>query len=177
LSFVFWLAGGDNVTAETPVHDISIRDANAAVQFTRRPRLVRAEQRLGWRLGLVVIVLSRFNRTAGTVGHLHVLSWALRSQRSRQVFLAFWEGRRAAGEIVNRMDPSLPLTLSLAAAHGLIEVKDNRRVGLTESGKALAKRIKSADDLFATELGYLDRLGSLRDARMERLLGPVGSVV
>ncbi len=149
---------------------------DAPIVFRPRPRLIRAEQRIPWRIGLLCLTLSRFNQNSATVGHLHTLSWAMRSHRSRESFLSVWDGRRLAGELLTRMDPNLPVTLNLAVVRGLAAVKAaNQRIGLTQAGIDTAAQILNEPGLFVSETEFLTRLGRLSDSRMDQRLAAAGA--
>lgn len=156
----------------------AIQTFDSPVTFTSRPRMVRAEQRVAWRLSALALVLNRFNKKAASIQHLHIVGWALRSPRSRQAFLMFWEGKRTAGSLTDRFDPNLAVTLNLALAHGLIDLHSaSRRVALTDDGAALASEIEGQPDLLRDVKSFLNSLGDkLSDAKIEKTFaGPVRS--
>lgn len=145
-----------------------------AVTFTQRPKQLEARQRLPYRTALLVLTLSRFNRNSASLVHIHTLMWATRTRRTREMFVAWWAGRRLANASTSRIDPDLQITLNLAIIHGLVEpVADRKRIRLTEKGIQLAQVVESADGLLSPEKSFLDSLGALNDARMNRQLGEV----
>jgi hypothetical protein len=150
-------------------------DLDARVRFHRLPRPLPAEQRVAYRLATLVLILSRFKRATASVESLHLISWATRSRRSRAILLSWWDGRRFADTVTERLDPNLQVTLNLAVVHGLARVANaaRRRIGLTEQGGALAARLYADDGLLRIEKRFLASLGALSDGRISRVLGEV----
>lgn len=135
--------------------------------FTQRPRALPARQRVDFRTGLVLLVLSYSRGQTLGLTHVHALVWAMRSRRTRAMFRAWWEGRRFVGTVTYRLDPDLGLSLSLLTAEGLVSFvgTQGRRLTLTEKGRALAEDLRSGD-LFAVEKDFLASFTSLNDAQM-----------
>jgi hypothetical protein len=152
--------------------DIDAGDVD--IVFRRQPKPVAARHRLAYRTALVVIVLSRFNREAAKLTNLHTLMWATRTSRTRRMFAAWWHGRRYYFTATNRIDPDLQVTLNLAIVDGLIAPgASNGRVQLTDKGRDLAGRIHGLEDLLVVEKAFLNDLGRLSDAAIERRLAGV----
>jgi hypothetical protein len=154
---------------------IELDDLETPVRFHRQPRSLPAEQRVAYRLATLVLTLSRFNHTTASVESLNLISWATRTRRSRATLLSWWDGRRFADTVTERLDPNLPVTLNLAVAHGLAGIVNvaRRRVALTEHGGALAARLDAADGLLRIEKRFLASLGTLSDGRIGRVRGKV----
>ena len=147
-------------------------DVDAPVRFRRQPRVVRGEQRIAWRLGALVLVLSRFNQVTASIESIHLISWALRSPRTRQLLLSRWTGTHSLVRLPRHIDPGLPITLRLAVADGLVRVhgQGHRRIVLTAAGSALAAEIDQQAGLFSTEKAFLSKLGRISDAGVSRVL-------
>src|SRR5437870_4089809 len=64
------------------------------VVFRLQPKPIQARHRVTYRTALLVLVLSRFNKNAAKLTNLHTVVWATRSKRTRQMFTAWWMGRR-----------------------------------------------------------------------------------
>lgn len=145
--------------------------AELDVVFRRQPKPVPARLRLAYRTGVLVLVLSQFNRGAASVINLHTVVWALRTARTRQMFRAWWDGRRFSFSSTSRIDPDLQVTLNLALVDGLIvSRREGARVELLEKGWDLANRIAAVDDLLVVEKDFLQGLERLSDASMDRRL-------
>ncbi|MGZ6798808.1 MAG: hypothetical protein ACXVGR_03120 [Mycobacteriaceae bacterium] len=122
----------------------------------------------------MVLVLSNFNRNTASLINLHTLMWATRTRRTRQMFLAWWSGRRLANAVTARIDPDLQITLNLAMVHGLVEpTPDRRRMRLTGKGLELATLVSGELDLLRVEKDFLELLGPLSDSKVDRQLGEV----
>jgi hypothetical protein len=141
----------------------------ATARFTRRPRALPARQRLTYRTGLVVLTLDHCRQKAIRLDNLHLLSWAMRSRRTRAMFGAWWSGRRFTGTFTQRLDPELELSLNLLMADRLVQFTNvaGRRVGLTDSGKALAAELRN-EDVYDTEKAFLATFDELNDAAISR---------
>jgi hypothetical protein len=157
--------------------DPELTEIDAPVRFRRQPRALAAEQRVAYRLAVLALTLSRFRQATASVEHLHLLTWAMRSHRSRRMLLAWWDGHRFADTVTERLDLNLPVTLNLALTHGLVRIRNaqGNRVSLTEQGAALAARVDEEADLLRIEKAFLARLNDLSDAKITRTLGRVAS--
>jgi hypothetical protein len=146
---------------------------DAPIRFRRQPRLLLAERRISYRLALLALILSRFHKNTGSIAHLNLLFWAMRSERSRSMLLAWWAGRRFADTVTERTDPSLQVTLNLALSHELVGIGGNqkKRVALTSTGAALANSVDAEEDLMVIEKNLLSQLGILSDSQITRRLG------
>lgn len=143
---------------------------DAPVVFTQRPRPLLAEHRVSYRLATVVLVLSRFRSATASLRSLHLVSWAIRTRRSRSMLLAWWGGRRFADTVTERLDPALSVTLNLAISHGLVRLLPaGHRLQLTEAGAELVRTVDNNDALLVTEKAFLSELMPLNDARVARL--------
>ena len=144
----------------------------ATAVFVRRARAVPARQRLTYRTGLVILILSNCRSQSLGLSNLHLLTWATRSRRTRAMFGAWWNGQRFVGSATERLEPELTLSLALLVADGLIKFTNvaGRRVGLTELGRELADGINSAD-VYEIEKGFLGSLDGINDAKMSTRLG------
>ncbi len=143
---------------------------DAPVVFTQRPRPLLAEHRVSYRLATIVLVLSRFRSATASLRSLHLISWAIRTRRSRSMLLAWWGGRRFADTVTERLDPALSVTLNLAISHGLVRLLPaGQRLQLTEAGAELARTVDGSEALLVTEKAFLEELMPLNDARVARL--------
>ncbi|MFF4779586.1 hypothetical protein ACFY05_42905 [Microtetraspora fusca] len=156
----------------SPTHDAA--DLNVPVVFRRQPRPISARQRVAYRSGLLLLILSKFNRNAAKLENIHLLTWATRSSRTRRILIAWLSGHTSARLVGYRTDPELPVTISLAIVDGLVSPTGNgQRVKLTDKGVLLANMIDSERDLFRLEKEFLARLGALSDASIARRMGGV----
>lgn len=158
----------------TPGLDPVPAAADLNVVFRTQPRPVQARHRVAYRTALLVLVLASFNRGAASFVHLHTVMWATRSSRTRQMFIAWWSGRRVRDTATDRFDPDLQVTLNLALVDELVQLSGNRqRVRLTDKGRGLADLINDDSELLAVDKSFLGKLSHLSDAEMQRKLGQV----
>jgi hypothetical protein len=142
------------------------------VVFRPRPAPVPARHRFAYRTSVLVLTLGHFNRQSAKVANLHLLTWAMRSSRTRSMFSNWWAGRRYADTVTSRIDPELDVTLNLALVDGLIEpLSDRSRVRLSGKGSALAKLIEASEDTLLSEKAFLSQLPALSDTTITRRLG------
>jgi len=162
-----WQLGASSDGAEPVSSEVDI-------VFRRQPKPVEARHRVAYRTTLVVLVLSHFNMGAARLTNLHTVMWATRTARTRQIFRAWWEGRRFYNSSTERLDPDLQITLNLALVDGLLEPSgQGTRVRLTDKGAELARLLDNEPEVLSIEKGFLGALGRLSDASMDRRLGEV----
>ncbi len=119
---------------------------------------VPAALRTGWRIPLLVILVSRCRAGEASWAQLHVLSWALTAGISEAEF----QDRLGSGfdpwdEEAIRIDPVVLLSVDRAVGAGLL-VRTRSGVSLTSDGEALVDRLKTAG-VFRDELQLLNSLG------------------
>jgi hypothetical protein len=157
--------------AETSAQGESV-SSSVEVVFRRQPKPVDARHRIAYRTALLVLVLSHFNRRAAKLTNLHTVMWATRSSRTRQMFKAWWSGRRTYNTTTDRLDPDLQVTLNLALIDGVIApAGGGTRTRLTDKGTELARLIDDQPEVLTVEKTFLAGLTRLSDAEMERRLG------
>jgi hypothetical protein len=144
------------------------------VVFRQQPKPVDARHRVAYRTALLVVILARFNQRAATLASLHTVMWATRSARTRRMFRAWWDGRRAYNTVTERIDPDLEITLNLALVDGLVAPKGTRgRIQLTDKGHELARLIDEETTLLAVEKAFLRGFDRLSDSTLVKKLGVV----
>lgn len=128
------------------------------VRFARRPDPVPADLRLSWRLAVLAMILRRCRADTATVQQLHVLSWAIKSTRSRAVFLRWANGEKRPDDVIVRFEPSLSLSIDLASGSGLVTRSSNGRIKLTEKGLLLAEAANKNPNMLSFEKEFLNEL-------------------
>jgi len=88
----------------------------------------------------------------------HVLWWAIRSPRSRSLFLRWQEQDQDPDELLVRFDPSLTATMDLAIGAGLVALDSNVNLLLLPAGKHLAADAWAAQGVLEVEKSFLDAL-------------------
>lgn len=144
----------------TEVEDLAafFADTRLSPNFTLRPRGIPGDLRLSWRLSVLCLILERGRSNALRPEHLHVLWWAIRSARTREQLLRWFEGQRDPDELLVRFDPSLTATVDLALGGGLATRQPSGTIQLTGAGKALVGAVGVAPDVLTVEREFLDAL-------------------
>lgn len=145
---------------------------SSAVAFRKQPRAVPAADRVPYRLGTLLLLLSLCHGEALSLGHLHLFLWSLRSPRTRALLRSWWEGRRPMDTVRERLAPGLDVTVHLALQAGLVTLNPaSRRLRLSEAGSRVAAEIAADAELLVIEKEYLSGFGRISDAETGRRLG------
>ena len=118
--------------------------------FRRRPIPLAADERLAYRLAILLLLLrdcSRGNKS--TLKRLHFLDWAVQDA-DRAVAVKEMTGLADLGRTIIRYDPLVDAALRFAAAEKLITI-DAARIELTDSGSTFLKSIDADGDLLSVE--------------------------
>lgn len=129
-------------------------------RFTERPVAVAGDLRPLWRFASICLILSRCRRRTATLKQLHVLSWAIRDQASRESFLGMLQNKPAVFPIV-RIEPSLNRAISLALGERLIlrrSTDSSVRVELSARGATFTKLIDETPEIFTEEKRFFSAL-------------------
>lgn len=140
------------------------------VVFRNRARPVPPTSVTSWRLGALVLVLSKFHGSAADIDHVNVITHALRTPTTRARFLAWWNGTFVAGVGSFNLEPSLDLTIRLAHAEGLISISDKGRVSLLAEGKRFALLLENNASVFTEEKLFLTGLLPISSAKLKRVI-------
>jgi hypothetical protein len=127
-------------------------------QFRRRPVPLPADERLAYRLAVLLLLLrdcSRSNKS--TLKRLHFLDWAA-GGIDRVELVKGMKNLHELGRAIIRYDPLVDAALRFAAAEKLVRI-ENSRITLTEHGLAFLKAIDSDADLLGAEKGAMRTLG------------------
>lgn len=152
-----------------PVPDVW--EANPQVVFQPNRSVLRVTERVAWRIGLLVLTLSKFRGQAASIASLNVIGWSMRSAASRALLRSWWDGSRVVDLATTFADPHLEITLSLSAAEDLVVITSQGRGELSDRGREFAALIDADDDLLVPEKEHLRHLAPLNDAVVRRRLG------
>lgn len=149
---------------------------NVPVTFTPQPHPIEARHRIAYRSAVLVLILGSFRTNTATLDHLHLISWSLRTSRTRAMFLSWWSGRSYIGTSVTRIDPGMQVTVNLAIADDLIafSAQSGASLKLLEKGLKLLGRIDADEELLKTEKSLLSVVRPLTNAELDRRMGRVG---
>jgi hypothetical protein len=144
----------------------------SAVAFREQPKAVPAADRVPYRLGTLLLLLSACRGKSLSLGHIHLFIWSLRSPRTRALLRSWWENRRPMDTVRDRLAPGLDVTVHLAIQAGLVTLSaETRRLRLSEVGSKVAAEITADADLLVIEKEYLSGFGRISDAEVGRRLG------
>lgn len=135
-------------------------DLSRGLIFRRRPISIPGDLRPAWRIGLIVLLLSKCCRGGKTsLARLHVLSWASRTEQARASLRAVLGGTESPDALVVRFEPALNRAIDFARGEGLVRRVNGNKIELTEAGRALGTEIDdkeafAAEKAFAAELGF-----------------------
>lgn len=126
--------------------------------FTRRPVNIPGDFRTAWRLTVLTMLLSRGRGKVLAIDHLHVLWWAIRTSKTRDLFLRWLQGDKGPDELLVRFDPSLTVTVDLAIGCGLATKEPSGRIRLTSSGVKIAATAENEETVLLIEKVFLSSL-------------------
>jgi hypothetical protein len=133
-------------------------DGEARVAFADRAEAVPGDLRLAWRLVVLCLILDRSHGAKASMQAAHVLWWAIRSPRSRDLFLRWQRHDQDPDELLVRFDPSLTATMDLAIGAGLVAVDSNANLVLLPAGRHLAADAWSVQGVLEVEKSFLNAL-------------------
>lgn len=143
---------------------------DAVIRFSNAPVLISVRNRVPWRTATMCLILSHFNRDQARLDHLHLLTWSVETDGTRELLKVWLSGERPIDRATVRIDPELSATITLGHGLGLVQITGTRKVQLTDQGKELAAEIFANEELFSVEKSFLNGLGALNEARLARVL-------
>jgi hypothetical protein len=131
---------------------------DAAPRFQRRAENIPGDFRTAWRVTVLCLLLRHCRADSAPVGQLHTLWWAIRSARSRDLFLRWYEGEKSPDELLVRFDPSVDVTIDLAVGAGLVVREASGAIKLADPGRNLADRVGAEDGVLTEEKRFLSSM-------------------
>lgn len=133
-------------------------EVTASPRFSRRAVSIPGDFRTAWRLSILCLLLQRGRANTLSLEHLHVLWWAVRTARSRELLLRWFDGDRSPDELLVRFDPSLTISVDLALGEELVTRVSSGNIKLATTGASLAASIYDQEDLMVDEKAFLAAL-------------------
>jgi hypothetical protein len=125
--------------------------------FLERPSPVSADLRPEWRIGTILLGLTKCRGSRANLRQLHVLNWAIRTPASRRTLIRIFNGELSPDEAIVRFDPTLERALRFAEGEKLIYIS-GEVVALTDRGESMVKKINADDKCLAWEKDFLDQI-------------------
>jgi hypothetical protein len=140
-----------------PPENILDSELDVSFDFQERPTPISADLRPEWRIGAVLLSLTKCYANRANLRQLHVLNWALRTPESRRTLIRIFNGELSPDEAIVRFDPTLERALHFAEGEKLIAVS-GEMVFLTEKGQTLVSKINSDDHCLRWEKDFLKEI-------------------
>ena len=145
-----------DLNRESVLANIEIPELRTAFTFRHRPVPVPADLRPIWRIALIVLLLRKCCRQGRTsIARLHVLSWGLRTDESREQLRAASDGKLSPDALIVRFEPFLSLAIDFALAEGVVARDGGDRVVLTAAGNSFADEIEANSEVLAQEKEFM----------------------
>ncbi len=142
--------------------------------FQRRPAPVPAILRPEWRIASLILCLKQCWGNRATRRQLHVLSWAIRTSESRNIFLNVISGILRPDDAIVRFDPVVDRALHFAYGEGLVTVSGDM-VFLTDAGEQFAREVLESKETMIQQKEFLKSIGrKLTQTQVEAFLRPEG---
>jgi len=148
---------------------------DAIVTIRNNPVLISVRARVPWRVSTLCLVLSRFRGQKARLDHLHLVTWAVGTDGTRELLIVWLSGQRPMDSATVRIDSALPTTVALAAGEGLVGMSSVGKVELTKLGSDLASEIDAVPTLMQTEKAFLQRIMPLNETRLATTLGALAT--
>jgi len=142
------------------------------ISFVKRPYPIPADYRPMYKIGLVTMILKMCCRAeTSSLLKLHLLSWAISSDKNRSELRNHITSNFNSGFSVWGIEPALNRALQFAIADGVCELVSGKNYKLTLKGSEFFKRINADKELFAEEKEFLKFVGKnkITDSRIDSM--------
>jgi hypothetical protein len=146
-------------------------------QFRRRPIPLAPDLRPDWKIMMLLLIL-RLSSKGGksSLTRLHVLNWAVRSEKHQAEFIATLESSKPLFSFKVRFEPAFSRAIDFAAASSLVEWVSGDRIKLTEQGTRWAAKAEEDKDLMVQERAFFSRIGKrITESQAKALLSGLGA--
>jgi|ERR1700741_3635499 len=142
------------------------------LSFTKRPIPLPAEYRPMYKIALIVMILKYSCRAeTSNLLKLHLLSWALASQKNMTELRDYITSNFKSDFSVWGIEPALNRALQLSVAENICDVINGKNYKLTEKGNKFFEMIKADKELFEVEKSFLTLIGknTITDSRISSM--------
>jgi len=139
------------------------------LSFTKKPIPLPAEYRPMYKIALIVMILKYSCRAeTSNLLKLHLLSWALASQKNMTELRDYVTSNFKSYFSVWGIEPALNRALQLAVAENICDIVNGKNYKLTEKGNKFFEMIKADIELFDIEKSFLTLIGknTITDSRI-----------
>ena len=140
-----------------PSENILDSELNVGFDFQERPTPVSADLRPEWRIGAVLLGLTKCYANRANLRQLHVLNWALRTPESRRTLVRIFNSELSPDEAIVRFDPTLERAIHFAEGEKLIAIS-GEIVFLTDKGQTLVNKINADSNCLLWEKEFLKQI-------------------
>lgn len=135
---------------------LDIAELKADFVFQRRPVAIPGDLRVGWRIGLLVLLITGCCKSGRTsLTRLHVLSWGVRTKEGREVLIAAVTKELPPDALLVRFEPFLNRAIDFALGEGLINRTDGGRIEISDKGRALAAELAAVETAYEPEKHFI----------------------
>jgi len=130
--------------------------------FTPRPLPVPGDLRINWRVAVILLMLAGSRAKRASLAKLHVLNYAIRSDRARAQLSRILDGTEHALNWQMRVEPALGRALNFVVGEGFARwtpVAARTGLELTPAGLKAASKVTEAEDLLVEERAFLETVG------------------
>lgn len=139
---------------------------------TQRPEPIPGNQRLGWGISLLLLVLASSRGQRCSLQKIHFLAHLSRTAKSRQQMREVLARRRWPADLSVRIEPWVNRAAAFAATNGLVHVRDGKALALSDEGKKAVAAIRK-EKLLEDEASFLEDVGKLTTEQVvERMTLP-----
>lgn len=139
------------------------------ISFTKRPIPLPAEYRPMYKIAIIVMILKYTCRAeTSNLLKLHLLSWALASQKNMMELKNYITSNFRSDFSVWGIEPALNRALQLAVAENICDIVNGKNYKLTEKGNKFFEMLNADKELFDLEKSFLIIIGknTITDSRI-----------
>ena len=133
-----------------------IKSINRPFSFKRKPKSLPADLRPKWKVFLLLLILKTCRGKKASYSKIHVLNWASKSPKSRNIFQNYIFGKCLKSDIIIRFEPWINRAIDIAKAEKLVKLIHGNRVKLTNKGERITTTIENIEELFDEEIKFLE---------------------
>lgn len=143
---------------------------DAPLNFKSQANPIAPGFRAQRRVPLCLLLVQKSWGERATWKSLHVLNWAIQSERRLSLVLGFRQAKDLPDRPIVRFDPALDRALDLAVGLGYLERPANGSFQLTDKGREVIADVIEADVLTDERAALASIKGKISGAEVEKIL-------